>query len=240
MKVLIVDDEPIILNGLVKIIDEVAPLGTEIRAANNMAEAIAIMKMYLPDVTITDLHMPEKNGFELIEAARADGLCDHYIILTGYEKFDYARRALRANVVDYLLKPVDKEEIAEALARIAETLPSDSGSDYTLYAQRILAYIEKHYMHDISLEQLGERMGLHPHYISRLFKKETGDNLVNYLNALRIREAKKLLKMQCHLPVSMIGQRVGFENRHYFSKVFKKYTGVTPAAYRQGEEQDDC
>lgn len=235
MKVLIVDDEPLILNGLVKIIREMAPLGTEVRAAGNTSEAIATMQVYMPDVTVTDLHMPERDGFELIEEARQSGLCEYFIILTGYEEFDYVRQALRKGVVDYLLKPVAKDEIASLLSQIAEMLPHDSDSEYTLHAKRIRAYVEANYRNDISLESLAELMNLHPHYISRLFKKETGDNFVNYLNALRIREAQRLLRTKRHLPINVIGQRVGFENRHYFTKVFKKYTNVTPRAYRDGD-----
>ncbi|MDQ0115511.1 response regulator transcription factor [Paenibacillus harenae] len=234
MKVLIVDDEPLILNGIVKIVNESMPLGMEVRAASSVPEALDVMKAYLPDVTVTDLHMPEKNGFDLIEEARESGLCDRFIILTGYEYFEYARRALRAGVVDYLMKPVDRDEIAELLKRIAEELPIErDSSGYAIHAQRILAYLDKHYMQDLSLEHLAGLMDLHPHYISRLFKKETGENFVNYLNGLRIREAQKLLSHQQHLTVNAIGQRVGFESNHYFSKVFKKFTGVTPGAYRE-------
>lgn len=233
MKILIVDDEPLILKGLMKIVDEAAPPGTEVRAANNVSEALVVMQAYMPDVTVTDLNMPERNGFELIEEAREGGLCEQFIILTGYEDFDYVRRALRVGVVDYLLKPIDKNEIANLLARIAEDLPPDSDSEYTVHAKRILLYMEGHYMQDLSLEHLADLMNLHPHYISRLFKKETGDNFVNHLNTLRIREAQKLLKACWHLPVNVIGQRVGFENKHYFTKVFKKYTGITPGAYRE-------
>jgi len=236
MKVLIVDDEPLILKGLVKIVMNAAPVGTELREAGNAYEALEIMKGYLPDVTITDINMPEKNGFDLIEEARQAGLCDRYIILTGYDEFDYARKALRAGVVDYLLKPVDKEEIALLLTRIRDELPAASDSEYSLHACRILAYMKTHYSHDISLDHLADLMHLHPNYISSLFKKETGDTFVNYLNGLRIQAAQKLLTEQRNLPVSVIGQRVGYENRHYFTKVFKKYTGMTPGAYRESRQ----
>lgn len=234
MKVLIVDDEPLILNGIAKIIGESMPLDAEVHTASSVPEALDKMKTCLPDVTVTDLHMPERDGFDLIEEAGEKGLCERFIILTGYEYFEYARRALRAGVVDYLMKPVDKEEIVELLKRIAEELPHerDSGS-CAAHAQRIMAYMDKHYMQDLSLEHLAGLMDLHPHYISRLFKKETGDNFVNYLNGLRIREAKRLLIQHQHLTVQAVGQRVGFESNHYFSKVFKKFTGVTPGAYRE-------
>jgi two-component system response regulator YesN len=236
MKVLIVDDEPLILNGLVKIVGEVAPVGTEVREALNAPEALEIMKIYMPDVTITDINMPEKNGFELIGEARSEGLCERFIILTGYDEFEYVRQALRSDVVDYLLKPLDKEEIASLLGRVRDELPATSDSEYSRHAKRILAYMQTNYMNDLSLDHLADRMNLHPNYISSLFKKEKGDTFVNYLNSLRIQEARRLLRTQGHLTVCAIGQQVGYDTKHYFAKVFKKYTGITPGAYREGEQ----
>ncbi|MGV2795133.1 helix-turn-helix domain-containing protein, partial [Clostridium perfringens] len=95
--------------------------------------------------------------------------------------------------------------------------------------------IENHYMNDLSLDHLAELMKLHPNYISSLFKKVTGATFVNYLNAFRIKEAQKLLGTHRHLSVSEFGRRVGFENKHYFTKVFKKYSGITPGASRTSE-----
>lgn len=236
MRLLIVDDEPLILGGLVKFIKDAAPLGTEVREAGNAFEALEVMKGYMPDVTVTDLHMPEKNGFELMEEAKESGLCDRFIILTGYDDFEYVRRALRWGVVDYLLKPLDKNEIAGLLTHIDQELPSEADSECERHTKRILAYTEQHYMNDLSLDHLAELMNLHPNYISSLFKKVTGDTFVNYLNAFRIKEAQKLLGTHRHLSVSEIGRRVGFENKHYFAKVFKKYTGITPGAYRERDE----
>lgn len=236
MRLLIVDDEPLILGGLVKVIKDAAPLGTEVREAGNAFEVLEVMKGYMPDVTVTDLHMPEKNGFELMEEAKGSGLCDRFIILTGYDDFEYVRRALRWGVVDYLLKPLDKNEIAGLLTHIDQELPSEADSECERHTKRILAYTEQHYMNDLSLDHLAELMNLHPNYISSLFKKVTGDTFVNYLNAFRIKEAQKLLGTHRHLSVSEIGRRVGFESKHYFAKVFKKYTGITPGAYRERDE----
>ncbi|MFP4976963.1 response regulator [Paenibacillus sp. CN-4] len=236
MKVLTVDDEPLILNGLVKIIREVAPLGTEVREASNAYEALDLMKDYLPDVTITDLNMPEKNGFELIEETRQGGWCERFIILTGYDEFEYVRRALRTGVVDYLLKPIDKGEIASLLGRVREELPDESDSEYSHHARRILTYMQIHFRKDLSLDQLSDQMNLHPNYISSLFKKETGHTFINYLNMLRIQAAQELLMSGSELPVSTIGRQVGYDNKHYFTKVFKKYTGTTPGAYRKSEQ----
>ncbi|MBD2868815.1 response regulator transcription factor [Paenibacillus arenilitoris] len=244
MKILIVDDEPLILGGLVKVVKEVAPVCTEVQTAGHAREAIEKMKSYMPDVMITDLHMPEQNGFQLIEEARESGLCDRFIILTGYDEFEYVRRALRCGVIDYLLKPIDRDEIAILLNRVREELPSAAAteSEYRHHAQKILSYMEENFMEDISLDKLADLVNLHPNYISSLFKKETGSNFVNYLHEIRIREAKKLLESEQYLTISLIGQQVGYEDKHYFSKVFKKYTGRTPGSYRgiaEGVETED-
>lgn len=243
MKLLIVDDEPIILRGLVKVIQDAASPGSEVRSAGNAFEAIELMKEEMPDVTVTDLHMPEKNGFDLMQEAKGIGLCERFIVLTGHDDFEYVRRALRCGVVDYLLKPIDKNEMSELLKQIESKLPSDVDGESTQHIKRILAYTKAHYMNDLSLDHLADLMELHPSYISSLFKKETGDTFVNYLNALRIHEARKLLHTHRHLSVNEIGRRVGIENKHYFNKVFKKYTGTTPGAYREeqasgGEERE--
>lgn len=233
MKILIVDDEPLILQGLVKIVKEAAPVQTEVIAGNNAYEALELMKNNKPDVTLTDLNMPEIDGFELIHEAKQHDLCQRFIILTGYDEFEYARKAIRAGVVDYLLKPINKDEIAALLHQIFKELPKDADSDYRHHAAKILSYIDRNYSQELSLDMLAEYMNLHPNYISSLFKKETGATFIHYLNTLRINEAKKLLVEIRQIPVNMIGSKVGYENRHYFNKVFKKYTGITPGKYRE-------
>ncbi|MBB3113697.1 YesN/AraC family two-component response regulator [Paenibacillus phyllosphaerae] len=236
MKVLIVDDEPFILQGLMKIVKEVAPDHTSVTAANNAYEALDMMKDRMPDVTITDLNMPVIDGFGLIAEAKQQQLCARFIILTGYDQFEYARQAIRSGVIDYLLKPVNREELSELLHGIASELPASCDSDYRHHADRILSYIQRNYTQELSLDALAEHTELHPNYISSLFKKETGTTFINFLNDLRINEAKKLLVTDPYLPVWQIGERVGYCNRHYFAKVFKKYTGTTPGEYRESRQ----
>jgi len=233
VRLLIVDDEPLILNGLIKVVRKVAPEGTEIREALNAFEGLKVMQQYIPDVTITDINMPEKNGFEMIEDARLQGICSRFIILTGYDEFEYVRTALRKGVIDYILKPIDQQEIGALLERMKKEIPSTIDADYTRHANRILTYMQIHFRKDLSLDHISEVMNLHPNYICSLFKKETGETFVNYLNAMRIREARKLLTNENDLSVSTIGEMVGYDNKHYFTKVFKRYTGTTPGAFRK-------
>ena len=239
MRLLIVDDEPLILNGLIKVVRKIAPEGTEIREALNAFEGIKVMQHYMPDVTITDINMPEKNGFEMIEEARSQGLCSRFIILTGYDEFEYVRTALRTGVVDYILKPIDQDEIGKLLESIKKQLPSTIDADYTRHASRIVNYIQVHFRKDLSLDHISGIMNLHPNYICSLFKKEIGETFVNYLNAMRIREAQKLLANENDYSVSTIGEMVGYDNKHYFTKVFKRYTGITPSEFRKNALEEN-
>ncbi|MFB9278323.1 response regulator transcription factor [Cohnella cellulosilytica] len=240
MNLLLVDDEPLILDGLAKLVERSDLSRVRIRKAADAFEALEIMGEFMPDVTITDLNMPEQSGFELIANARKAMYCDRFIILTGYDEFEYARQAVRTGVLDYLLKPIDETEVLRLLRGVAEQLEASGAeaAESDCHMSRIKPYIEANYREDLSLDTLTSLTGLHPNYISGLFRKETGDTFVHYLNSLRVRKACELLVSQRRTSVNRIGQQVGFENPQHFIKVFKKETGMTPGAYRE-ENRDD-
>jgi len=93
-------------------------------------------------------------------------------------------------------------------------------------------YIKSNYMRKLALEDVAKSVYLSPAYFSRVFKQETGHNFSNYLNKVRIDESKKLLT-NAKVNISDISGMVGYEDQSYFSKVFKKLTGVSPLKYRQ-------
>jgi len=242
LNLLVVDDEMVILHGIVKIIREGKTPFTRIESALDAWEALSVMEDFAPDLIITDIHMPEMNGLELIQEVKERRLCDRFIILTGHDEFEYARQAIRHQVIDYLLKPINKAELLDLLREIAKTILDErqdgepeepSESRYSFHVEKILRHIDQHYHRDLSLDHCSELTGLHPNYISQLFRKETGVTFVQYLHQLRIDKAKELLQKDRSLPVQVIGNQVGFENPQHFMKVFKKLTGFTPGAYRE-------
>jgi len=248
LNLLIVDDEMVILHGIVKIIREGKTPFTRIESALDACEALSVMEDFAPDLIITDIHMPEMNGLELIQEVKERGACGRFIILTGHDEFEYARQALRHQVIDYLLKPINKMELLDLLRTVAKTIleaeqdgakHARSDSRYSFHVEKILRHIDQHYHRDLSLDQCSELTGLHPNYISQLFKKETGVSFVQYLHHYRIEKAKELLKKDGGLPVQVIGNQVGFENPQHFMKVFKKLVGCTPGAYRESDAKGD-
>lgn len=93
-------------------------------------------------------------------------------------------------------------------------------------------YIAAHYAEKILLKDIAEQVYLNPIYFSISFKRTTGVNFVDYLNEYRIERAKEQLK-SVKYSISEIAQNVGFSNVRYFTKIFKRYVGLTPATYRK-------
>ncbi|MBD8068191.1 response regulator transcription factor [Bacillus sp. PS06] len=131
-KVLVVDDERMIREGIVQLIDWGA-LGLEvIGAKENGVEAFDVIKKRKPEIVITDIMMPEMNGLELISNVRSQLLDTYFIVLSGYGEFDYASTALKYGVKDYILKPCDEKEITEALDKVVKEIKQVEKKDLLL------------------------------------------------------------------------------------------------------------
>lgn len=124
-KVILVDDEYMITEGL-KVLIPFEKFGMEVVATFNDADtALAYIQDHPVDVIISDVNMPGKNGLEMI--GQMKDILPHaaYIILSGYQEFDYVKTALNLQVVDYLVKPVNKVELSQILERIAQKLDEE-------------------------------------------------------------------------------------------------------------------
>ena len=115
LRVMLVDDEPYILQGLQVLIDWESA-GFEIVAlCHNGKEALQYLKENDVDLVISDIKMPEMTGLELLEAVKKDHVSGaEFIFLTGYDDFAYTQRAIRNGCLDYILKPVIEEELISA------------------------------------------------------------------------------------------------------------------------------
>ena len=119
-KVLLVDDERIILEGISSTIDWSA-YGTElIGTARNGLEAYEFIITHQPDIVISDIRMPGMDGLQLVEKVRDNDRHVQFIMLSGFSEFDYARKAMRYGVKHYLLKPCNEQLITQALAEVVD------------------------------------------------------------------------------------------------------------------------
>jgi two-component system response regulator YesN len=245
LKLMIVDDEPIILAGIRDMIEIENTAFTKIVTANDGIDALEKMAYFSPDLIITDIQMPEMDGLTLIREAQKKNV-SRFIILSGYDEFTYAREGIRLQVKEYLLKPINQLELAGLLKKIAieileekqsiqqETLeagqPQESSNENI---RMLIDYIKTNYMKDISLSDAASLLDQHPVYVGQFFKKAMGNTFNFHLNEVRVEKAKQMLLVVEGMSLDKIAKHVGFENRRTFYKVFRKYTGQTPGDFRE-------
>lgn len=126
MKVLIVDDELVIRKGLKNKIERLISDLTSVILAEDAFLALEIMKAEQPDVVITDIRMPEMDGLAFIEQAKKISKKTKYIIISGYQEFEYAKEAIKLNVEDYLIKPIENAKLLSVMQRIQDKLMEES------------------------------------------------------------------------------------------------------------------
>ncbi|WP_040949459.1 response regulator transcription factor [Gorillibacterium massiliense] len=244
LRILIADDEVKIRQGLAKIIRKAGPQFEIVGQCADAKEVMDALTEIEADVLITDIRMPGKSGLDLIEEIRSVIPTMKIIILSGYGDFSYARRAIHMGVFEYLLKPVDTEELYVALNKLLNSNErkeessestitlADNGKSGNRVIEEVKKMVEEEYGKVIELPSVADRVFLTASYLSKLFKSETGMTLTDYITGVRIHKAKDLLKGRIDLKTYEIGDMVGYPDSAYFNKTFKKYVGMTPKEYR--------
>ena len=105
-----------------------------------------------------------------------------------------------------------------------------SGDSYNVSKGKRL--LEQEYMKEISLTEISERLGIHPNYLSTLFKTETGITYSQYLRSLRVKKASEMMRTT-YVKVNEIAERVGYSDTASFYRVFKEELGMSPARYKR-------
>ena len=133
-------------------------------------------------------------------------------------------------------KSIDYNEIKSLiqsfLDQIENLVDVQSEKKNSIILDKIIDYVHKHYNEDLSLMEISEELHLNYYYLSSYFKNQTNENLTSYINNVRIQKAKQLLT-DSDLNIAEVSKQVGFTDHNYFSKVFKKYTKMTPTSYRR-------
>ena len=237
LRVLLVDDEIIIREGFKRLFDWEAH-GCEVvgEAADGM-EAPAKIDSLQPDIAVMDINIPIINGLKVIQMARLKRPETTFVIVSGYDDFSYCREALRLQITDYILKPVNYEEFGSCIDNLKIALFQRQAARQEPQQEErpihsITRYVREHLCEEVSLTVLAEAFHLNPQYISQLFKTEIGVGFLAYLTSIRMERAKQLL-LTTSLPITDISVQSGYADYRVFTKVFKKAEGITPSQYRR-------
>ncbi len=243
-RVLLVDDEPWVLRGLRGFFASMGDRYKIIGEAENGKDALALAQEKNPDIVITDIRMPDMDGLAFVTALREHNIRARVIMLSGYAEFEYARKALQLNVDNYLLKPLDRRELGEALTKIEEKLAKEQMEDLEVqeteagYSEinAIMEDIDCNFTKDITLNDLAEKYAVSISNLSGIIKRETGMTFTEHLAKRRVKKAEQLLKNEKY-SVAEVGKMVGYHDYYYFTKWFKKLTGITPSKYRSDRKE---
>lgn len=124
------------------------------------------------------------------------------------------------------------DDTASLLATVVAIIGEKKQGRFRRLADACRDYIDRAYMEKIGLTEIAAQLMVSPNYLSTVFKRETGYNVIEYLNAVRMHNAKRLLRDPA-IKIYEIAEKVGFSDTYYFSNVFKKSTGVSPSTYRE-------
>lgn len=245
LKALIADDEFWMLEGLKKVIKRDCPHFTVAAAAKDGVQAMEWLEKESFDLIITDIRMPKMDGLQLLQEMRRRGWNMPVLIVSAYSDFDYAKQAIHYGAFDYILKPINRGEIAAALERIRGELAAkghpqeallDTTPELPLQGKQVIEEIQRQvqtqYMHDLSIVDMADKMGFNASYLSRLFKQETGKGFVQYLTEYRLDISTRMMQVGGFSMVE-IARQVGYSDYKHFRKVFKQYTGMSPSEYQK-------
>ncbi|TDF92323.1 response regulator transcription factor [Paenibacillus piri] len=255
-KLLVADDETKIRNGICNYFPW-TELGFEIVSeAKNGKQALDFILKHEVDVVLSDIKMPVMSGVELAEELYNRKSKTKVVFLTGYKEFDYAQKALIYGVKSYIIKPTKYEELLEVFSKIKaeldeerqkeaaapaivetqaeETADESAEGEGQNYHEKKIAAIKSHVMEhykDVTLEEVARGFHMNLFYLSKYFKKWSGQNFSDYLISVKMEKAAELLKDFTYKTYE-VGNLVGYDNAKNFSRAFKLYFGKSPREYR--------
>jgi len=231
-RIFIVDDEVFCIKILSKLIERYQLPMSICGSAISGESAYLMIKDMKPDIVFIDIEMPGMNGLQLIRKIKET--CDyntHFVIISAYDNFKYAQEAMRLDVTDFLLKPIDNDEFLSMIERVF-------GFRFTSNQRfnEMLAYMHEHYNEEMQLNACAEMFHMSSNHITRLFKQNLGLGFTAYKNQLRIEKAKDHFQ-NTDSSIKEVCQEVGYVNINYFYRVFKEYVGVTPKEYKENNKK---
>ncbi|MCR5249293.1 MAG: response regulator [Lachnospiraceae bacterium] len=237
-KVFLVDDDSFILEELVEMV-QWAENGFEVSGScTDPQEALRRIPELRPEVVFCDLKMPVMDGNELIRRLREAGVDCEFVMLSAYDSFENVRTFFQQTGFDYILKPVNNEDIQIVLerlmAKLAEKYPLEDREGLTENPEfnKLVTYLNENFEEKITLGGLAQQFGFSKNYICALFQKYYNKSLNLYLTDLRMAHARELL-MDKTILIKEVAYHCGYMDYYHFFKVFKEHYGISPREMRE-------
>lgn len=257
MNLLIVDDEIFAIKGILDSVDWKLLAFDEVLTATGYSQAVNIMNQKAVAVLLCDIEMPLGSGLDLMEWVVEHSPDSQCVILSCHDEFSFAKQAMQLHCLDYLLKPASPRDIEAALQKAQsawqqhqeQKLYLDYGKRYvsqtgpggenekpagekTDVVEETACYVKAHLAEPLLVDELARRVYMNPEHLTRQFKKRYNKTLLEFITQERMTLAAEML-LHSDMSISMISARTGYPNYSYFTKIFKKYYGVTPREYQQ-------
>lgn len=241
-RAIVADDEELIRNGISNLIESME-LGIKVVAtAADGLETLDIYEKYIPDILLIDINIPHITGLECIRRIREKNRTCVIIIVSGYDKFEYARQAIEHNVDFYLLKPVDDDEFYEVMKQAIEefsnrleqqNIISKFSPEKSNTKSSVIEFINVNYTNkELASEYVEKEFNISRSALYKMMKTSTGKSFVEYLTMLRINHSIRLMENSKEMTIREVALDSGYTDQYYFSRVFKKKTGFSPKDYK--------
>lgn len=231
--VLVVDDEPGTLDMHSRVV-QAHSASNRVLKARNGKEALELLQSEIVDLVLLDLQMPDMDGFEVLEAMRVMDSTRRIpvIVVTGKVLSEAEMERLNQGVAAILAKGLfSMEETIDHISSALENKRRISGEAKRL-VRLAMVYLHNHYSEAISRRDIAKHIGITEDHLTYCFRQELGITPILYLQRYRINQAKHLLK-DSDQNITEIAFNVGFSDSGYFSRIFRRETGVSPEKFRQ-------
>lgn len=232
MNILMIDDDYLDLEGMQVLLKQLPFEISNVYTALSAREARQTVQKKNIQIILCDVEMPQESGLEFARWLNQEGIMIPLIFVTSHASFEYAAEAVRLHVHDYLLKPVSARALQEAMARASAYSQVIKEEEDVITP--VTDYIKEHLSEKISREQLADLVYLHPDYLTHVFKEKTGLSLSAWILKERLNQSRNLLR-NTNKSISVIALDCGFSDASYFTRIFRRETGISPRQYREGE-----
>ena len=265
MTVLIINDEAWTAEMIREDVDWISCGVEEVRTAYDASQAREEIIKGDIDILLCDIEMPGESGIALMRKIREEGYGMACVFLTCHADFAYAQEAIRLDCQDYVLMPARPEEIQRVVSKVVRKVrekeqsgqleqygarwiegqrnqaredgpgkksPRDIVSECEGYSQRSLSDPE------LSVQMVAAYVHLNPVYLNRIFRKERGSSIAQFIIQERMKLAARLLE-DTQISAAAVAERTGYREYSYFSTSFKKYYGCSPQHYIQRRKETE-